>query len=89
MLRRAATERGVGNVFNAPLPPGADGTRFREAWSGALLPAVEVFAPELIVPDGSHRARSCVRSVTVFESAAVAMSTWVRGPFSNAKFPLR
>jgi acetoin utilization deacetylase AcuC-like enzyme len=45
----AATERGVGNVFNAPLPPGADGARFREAWSYPLLPAIEAFAPELIV----------------------------------------
>jgi len=45
----AATERGVGNVFNAPLPPGADGARFRAAWTERLLPAVEAFAPELIV----------------------------------------
>jgi len=44
-----AAERGVGNVFNAPLPPGADGARFRAAWSYPLLPAIEAFAPELIV----------------------------------------
>jgi acetoin utilization deacetylase AcuC-like enzyme len=44
-----AEERGVGNVFNAPLPPGADGAAFRAAWSGTLLPAVDAFAPELIV----------------------------------------
>lgn len=45
----AARERGVGNVFNAPLPPGADGTAFRAAWAETLLPAIEAFAPELLV----------------------------------------
>jgi len=45
----AAGERGVGNIANAPLPPGADGAAFRAAWSGTLLPAVEAFAPELLI----------------------------------------
>lgn len=45
----AAHERGVGNVFNVPLPPGADGAAFRAAWSETLLPAIEDFAPGLIV----------------------------------------
>lgn len=45
----AADERGAGNVFNAPLPPGADGAAFRGAWSGTLLPALEAFRPELVV----------------------------------------
>ena len=44
-----AREHGVGNVLNAPLPPGADGTAFRAAWSDILLPAVDAFAPELVV----------------------------------------
>lgn len=44
----AASERGVGNVFNAPLPPGANGTEFRAAWT-ELLAAVEAFAPELVI----------------------------------------
>ena len=43
-----ARERGVGNIFNAPLRPGADGAAFREAWAG-LLPAIEAFAPGLLV----------------------------------------
>nr|WP_202397204.1 histone deacetylase family protein [Pseudoroseomonas coralli] len=42
-------ERGVGNVFNVPLPPGATGEAFRAAWAERLLPAVEDFAPGLIV----------------------------------------
>ena len=46
----AATERGVaGNIVNAPLPPGATGAAFRAAWSGTLLPALERFAPELLI----------------------------------------
>ena len=45
----APEERGVGNVFNATLPPGADGAAFRAAWREHLLPALEAFAPELIV----------------------------------------
>lgn len=45
----APEERGVGNVFNATLPPGADGTAFRAAWRDVLLPALEAFRPELII----------------------------------------
>ncbi|RYJ04183.1 MAG: histone deacetylase family protein [Acetobacteraceae bacterium] len=43
-----ARERGVGNIFNAPLRPGADGVAFREAWA-RLLPEIEAFAPGLLV----------------------------------------
>lgn len=45
----AAEERGAGNIFNAPLPPGADGAAFRAAWRDMLLPALDAFAPELLV----------------------------------------
>jgi acetoin utilization deacetylase AcuC-like enzyme len=45
----APEERGVGNVFNAALPPGADGAAFRAAWADLLLPALEAFAPDLVV----------------------------------------
>jgi acetoin utilization deacetylase AcuC-like enzyme len=54
-----ASERGVGNVFNAPLPPGADGVAFRNAWERELLPALEAFAPELLIVSAgfdAHRA---------------------------------
>jgi acetoin utilization deacetylase AcuC-like enzyme len=43
------SETGVGNIFNAPLPPGAGGTEFMEALSARLLPATNAFAPDLIV----------------------------------------
>jgi acetoin utilization deacetylase AcuC-like enzyme len=44
-----ASERGVGNVFNAPLPPGSGGEAFRAAWTHRLLPALEAFAPQLLL----------------------------------------
>ncbi|RZA20154.1 MAG: histone deacetylase family protein [Lysobacteraceae bacterium] len=45
----ARHDTGAGNIVNAPLPANADGARFREAWSNALLPAVEAFKPQLIL----------------------------------------
>jgi acetoin utilization deacetylase AcuC-like enzyme len=45
----APEERGVGNVFNATLPPGADGAAFRAVWRDQLLPALAAFRPELVV----------------------------------------
>lgn len=45
----ARNETGVGNIVNAPLPPNADGTQFRAAWSSLLLPAVSAFRPQLLL----------------------------------------
>lgn len=45
----SAEERGVGNIVNAPLPPGSGGPAFREAWEVLILPALEAFRPELLV----------------------------------------
>ena len=42
-------ERGVGNIFNAPLPPGAGSDAFRDAWRERLLPALRDFKPEFIL----------------------------------------
>jgi acetoin utilization deacetylase AcuC-like enzyme len=44
----AASERGVGNVLNIPLPPGAGGEHFREAWKAAL-PRLAAFDPGLVI----------------------------------------
>jgi acetoin utilization deacetylase AcuC-like enzyme len=41
-------ERGDGNVFNAPLPPGTGSDRFRAAWRDRLLPALDDFRPQLV-----------------------------------------
>lgn len=42
-------ERGVGNIFNVPLPPHADGRAFREAWATRLLPHIDGFKPQLLM----------------------------------------
>ena len=42
-------ETGCGNILNLPLPPGAGGTQFQATWSENGLPALERFAPELII----------------------------------------
>ncbi|TXH70546.1 MAG: histone deacetylase family protein [Lysobacteraceae bacterium] len=42
-------ERGIGNIFNAPLPPRTDGTGFREAWRERLLPQIDAFRPQLVM----------------------------------------
>jgi acetoin utilization deacetylase AcuC-like enzyme len=45
----AASETGVGNIFNAPLAPGDGSAEFKHAMRERLLPAVRAFRPELIV----------------------------------------
>jgi acetoin utilization deacetylase AcuC-like enzyme len=45
----AATERGIGNVFNAPLPPDAGSDAFRRAWTTGLLPVLDAFRPQLLL----------------------------------------
>jgi acetoin utilization deacetylase AcuC-like enzyme len=43
-------ERGLdGNVVNVPLPAGSGSAAFRTAWSDRLLPALDRFAPELVI----------------------------------------
>ncbi len=46
----AAHETGCsGNIVNVPLAPGADGPAFRAAWDRTIIPALDRFAPELII----------------------------------------
>ena len=45
----SVVERGVGNIVNAPLPPGAGSEEFRAAWRERLLPALREFKPEFIL----------------------------------------
>ncbi len=53
-------ERGIAdNIVNAPLAPGSGSTEFRRAWSRILLPALDAFAPELLIISAgfdAHRA---------------------------------
>lgn len=43
-----ASEHGLGNILNKTLPPGAGSTEFREAFTDAILPALEQFQPEFL-----------------------------------------
>ena len=45
----AAAERGVGNLVHAPLPAGAGSAPFRAAFNEHILPALERFAPQLMI----------------------------------------
>lgn len=45
----ARSETGAGNIVNAPLAPGAGSEEFRDAFERLLLPALDAFAPELVL----------------------------------------
>jgi acetoin utilization deacetylase AcuC-like enzyme len=55
----APSETGVGNIVNAPLPPGSGGAEMREAYLGRILPALADFGPDLLLVsagfDADHR----------------------------------
>ncbi len=55
-----AAEHGVaGNVVNVPLAPGTGSEAFRAAWAASILPALDAWAPDLIVISAgfdAHRA---------------------------------
>lgn len=43
-------ERGIaGNVVNVPLAPGSGSVEFRAAWRDRILPALDGFAPQLVI----------------------------------------
>ncbi|MEO8301720.1 MAG: histone deacetylase family protein [Rhizomicrobium sp.] len=55
----AAEETGLGNIVNAPLAAGTDGAGFRRAFETRILPALDAFAPELLLVSAgfdAHRA---------------------------------
>ena len=45
----AASETGVGNIVNVPVPPHATREAWRGAFAGGLMPALEAFRPDLIL----------------------------------------
>ncbi len=45
----AQSETGVGNIFNAPLRAGDGSRQFRTAMNSLILPALDVFAPDLVI----------------------------------------
>jgi acetoin utilization deacetylase AcuC-like enzyme len=56
----AASEQGIAyNIVNTPLRPGVGSVAFRAAWSNTILPALEAFAPGLLIISAgfdAHRA---------------------------------
>lgn len=53
-----ADERGVGNILNQELSPGAASDEFRRTWERHGLPAVDDFAPEMILISAGFDAHS-------------------------------
>nr|WP_175483813.1 histone deacetylase family protein [Frateuria terrea] len=54
-----ADETGVGNLLNAPLPPGTGSLAFRQTWDEQLLPRLDAFRPQLLLISAgfdAHRA---------------------------------
>jgi acetoin utilization deacetylase AcuC-like enzyme len=45
----AASETGIGNVVNVPLPPMAGSAEFRRAMSDKVLPAIDAFDPDFLL----------------------------------------
>jgi acetoin utilization deacetylase AcuC-like enzyme len=45
----ASTERGVGNIVNAPLAPMSGSAEFRAAMTGTILPALAKFRPDFVL----------------------------------------
>jgi acetoin utilization deacetylase AcuC-like enzyme len=54
-----ADETGVGNIVNVPLPPNTGGETMREAYLSHILPALDAFAPDILLIsagfDADHR----------------------------------
>ena len=45
----AASETGVGNILNLPLPARTDGARYRTVFRDEVVPRIDQFAPDLIL----------------------------------------
>jgi len=69
--RRAET--GAGNIFNAPLDPGSGRLMMREAYSEVILPALDAFAPDIILISAGFDAE---------RRDPLAQLEWVAGDFA-------
>src|SRR5690606_16459402 len=45
----AKDETGTGNIWNAPLAPDTGASQMRQAYADHILPALDAFAPDLIL----------------------------------------
>lgn len=84
----AVQETGVGNIFNAPLRAGDGGAEFREAMNSVILPALDVFRPDLVIVsagfDAHHRDPLGSLRFTEEDFAWVTLSRWKPQRFTAA-----
>lgn len=79
-------ERGIaGNVVNVPLPPRTGSDEFREAFDTLVLPALEAFAPELVMISAGFDAHAAdpLADLRLYESD-YAWATWRLGEIADA-----
>ncbi|MFI4970881.1 MAG: histone deacetylase family protein [Lysobacterales bacterium] len=73
----ARGETGAGNILNVPLPTGAGSAEFRDAYEQIVLPALDAFAPQLMLISAgfdAHRLDPLARLNLVADDYA-----WVTG----------
>lgn len=75
------SEHGVGNIANAPLPPGAGSVEFRAAWTEQLLPVLASFRPQLILVSAGFDAHR--RDPLAQLQLEVADYAWLTGELVN------
>jgi len=78
----AIDETGVGNIFNAPLKPGDDGDDFRAAFEQRILPALDAFAPDMLLVSAGFDAH--VRDPLAQLRLVEADFAWVTGKLLEA-----
>jgi acetoin utilization deacetylase AcuC-like enzyme len=79
----ARSERGAHDqILNVPLQPGTDGAMFRHAIEATILPALELFAPELILVSAGFDAHR--RDPLANLDLEAADFAWVTSALANA-----
>jgi len=63
----SANETGVGNIFNAPLAAGNGTIEFKAAMNTIILPALELFSPDLLIISAGFDARDPLGSLELDE----------------------
>ena len=87
----AESETGVGNIVNAPVPPHAPRELWRRRFEDRLLPALDAFAPDLILipkvetPEQVGEADRLMRELKV--SNGVDRAIWLMPSGSSVRTP--
>ncbi|MGB8275780.1 MAG: histone deacetylase family protein [Alphaproteobacteria bacterium] len=80
----AASETGVGNIFNAPLAPQSGSAEFRAAMTRIILPALSDFSPEFVLMSAGFDAHAGdpLASLRLHEDDFLWVTQQVRGAAS-------